>query len=190
MSADYWVLYRTSGVTSADGHNDAFSGWPAEGGQQACQDYGRRIYPWGLDSRMPSGGETVAVCVAGNVAGAMILGGRCASAPAPAIEEGETVLYGKSGTKILLDKDGNITLIPGGGAKVKLGDSVSGNLVPVALYTQLKTDFDALVAKYNSHTHQITNVQGGVATITSATTTASGSNLSTSVASSNVVAKK
>jgi len=80
---------------------------------------------------------------------------------------------------------GNATLEPGTAGKVYLGTAKPAEADPVALYTQLKADYDALVSKYNNHTHP---APGGTTFAVVAAFVAS--DLSASVASSNVQAKK
>ena len=93
----------------------------------------------------------------------------------------------KSGDLIIkIDKDGNITLIPHAGAKVRLGSGTPAQLDQVALYTQLKSDFDAFVATYNGHVHPGVTVGLG----STGTTPAAATSMSPSVGSANVVAKK
>lgn len=128
----YWALYRTSGQTSADGQNDSFQGPAAEAGAQPRAEYGRRMPPWGLDSRMPAGGEMIAVCAYGNTGQALIVGGRSGAYPAPAIDIGETVLYSLAvGCKVYLDKNGNVAINAGASKNVV----VNGGTLAVARET-------------------------------------------------------
>lgn len=87
---------------------------------------------------------------------------------------------------VVIDKDGHITIIPAAGAKVKLGSGTDAELDPVVLRSELKTQIGAIVGVINSHKHTGVTVGMGV----TGTTDTSASNVSDSIGSSNVVAKK
>lgn len=107
------------------------------------------------------------------------------------LKDGESAVYNaKSGTIVKLDVDGNVTIIPGAGAKVKLGDGDDADIDKVALFTALKSQFDTFVSTYNGHTHVYNNPAGPSAPAPTATPSATSGNLPNSVASSNVYAKK
>jgi len=105
-------------------------------------------------------------------------------------------VYADGNIRIQTSKDAcHVVAKPGSGGKVKLGDDVDASLDPVALYTQLKADFDAFVGKYNGHAHLAGSLLDSLGfPVTGATASvAAGSqaaNLSASVQSANVVAKK
>lgn len=122
------------------------------------------------------------------------------------LSEGDTVLYSSAHKEgivaiVRVYADGNIRIQtskdachviakPGTGGKVKLGDDADANLDPVVLYTQLKAEYDNLVSTYNNHSHVVPGITAGFASVTSNASLAVANNLSVSVASSNVVAKK
>lgn len=88
--------------------------------------------------------------------------------------------------------EGTISAVPASGKQVQLGSTASAELDFVALYTQLKADFDAFVSAYNGHVHlagTLANMAGPVTGATAATLSTA-SSLSPQAKSSNVVAKK
>lgn len=87
-------------------------------------------------------------------------------------------------------QSGDATLEPSATGKVYLGTATPAEADAVALYTQLKADFDAFVSRYNGHTHPVNGVQAGMATVTAAATTSPAGQLSPNVAAANVRAKK
>lgn len=109
------------------------------------------------------------------------------------LKEGESCLYcTKEGTTVWLKEDGSIEIVPGVGVMVKLGSANPADLDQLALYTQLKADFDSFVDTFNMHGHPAGGLSAGMTSVTGTTggTSLAANKLSSSVASSNVVAKK
>lgn len=163
-------------------------------GEIQTNEIAKHIQLYGFRSKPPVGCEVISlVCSGGSSQKVVVASDHSGLGPSD-LQSGEAAIYTKSGSTILLDKDGNVTIIPKSGAKVRLGSGTPAELDAVALYTQLKSDFDAFVAKYNGHTHavSVTGVMAGMATATgtAASTANTTSFLSTSVSSSNVQAKK
>ncbi len=191
-------LIHWSQVTSASDQQDLtyINSFVADedAGEQQTNEPVRHLQTFGFRSRPPVSSEIISVSVAGSGSQKVAIASDNMGLGPSDIKEGESVVYSQSGSTILLDKDGNVTIIPKSGAKVRLGSGTPAELDAVALYTQLKSDFDAFVAKYNGHTHavSVTGVMAGMATATgtAATSANTASFLSTSVASSNVQAKK
>jgi hypothetical protein len=71
---------------------------------------------------------------------------------------GQIDILGKSGAKVVIDKDGEVTVIPAAGKKVKLGDGTDANLEAVVLQAKLTARFDEFVSFYNNHRHTETGV--------------------------------
>lgn len=95
-------------------------------------------------------------------------------------------------SEVKVAADGTISAVPVDGKRVKLGSEQDAQLDYVALYTQLKADFDAFVQAYNLHVHPagtLANGGGPVVGVT-AVTLSTANPLSPTVSSSNVVAKK
>ena len=166
-----------------------------DGGEQQTNEPVRHLQTFGFRSRPPVNSEIVSVSVAGSGSQKVAIASDNMGLGPSDLKEGESVVYSQSGSTVLLDKDGNVTIIPKSGAKVRLGSGTPAELDAVALYTQLQSDFDAFVAKYNGHVHVVTgtaNLMTGAVAGTAAAPVAANqaAPLSTSVASSNVQAKK
>lgn len=95
-------------------------------------------------------------------------------------------------SEVKIAPDGTISAVPVDGKRVKLGSEQDAQLDFVALYTQLKAEFDAFVSKYNAHVHLAGTLANGAGPVTGAVaqTLSQANNLTNAVASSNVVAKK
>jgi phage gp45-like len=72
------------------------------------------VQQYGLTSMPPSGSPVVVVGLAGDAAGAMIIGSAHSSAPVT-LTDGQVAIWDKSGSMVLLDGKGNIDLNPAGG---------------------------------------------------------------------------
>lgn len=164
-------------------------------GDQSTTQTCRNMIGFGVRSAPVSGSECIVSAPRGGPVNATIVASDHLGYGPTDLEEGETVLFSvahHSGEVcfLKLNKDGDIVLVPKGGRKVKLGDDVDANLDPVALYTQLKADYDNFVSTYNGHSHILNGIQLGAGSKTSEVPGSLANNLSTSVRASNVVAKK
>lgn len=181
---------QTSRSTSL-GKNDECDGRGSQKGGVPV----RRVWPFGLRSVPPDGSEGIVLTINGGRRS----GGSCVLIAAENLKYGpdklsggETALYSQYDAVILLDKDGNITLVPKAGAKVKLGSGDNPDLDPVVLYSRLKTQYDGLVETFNMHGHPAGGLVAGMTPVTGVTggTTLSANKLTSDAGSSNVVAKK
>lgn len=103
---------------------------------------------------------------------------------------GQIEIVGRSGASVVIDKDGQVTVIPAAGKNVRLGSGVDADLSAVVIYESLKTQYDDLVTRVNNHTHTVPGVQAGMATLPTSTGTTAAQVLTSAAGSSNVVAKK
>ncbi len=161
--------------------------------EESSQQVVRKMQWFGFRSRPPEGSDTLVLGPRSSRGQRVLVACDHLQYGPTDLKDGEVTVFSQSGSIIKLDVDGNITLIPNEGAKVRIGSGASGQLDAVALYTQLKADFDAFVGKYNGHVHTVTgtaNLMSGAVTGSAAATVDSASTLSSSVASSNVQAKK
>ncbi len=86
-----------------------------------------RIGQYGLTSVPPSGSEVLIGQVGSNADHTVILGVDDSSRPHP-LTDGQTCLYDKSGTQILLNGDGSISITCAGGVTINGNLSISGNV--------------------------------------------------------------
>lgn len=95
-------------------------------------------------------------------------------------------------SQIQVADEGTISAVPASGKQVQLGSATASELDYVALYTQLKADFDAFVSAYNGHVHLAGSLanMGGPVVGSTASTLSTANSLGAQVKSSNVVAKK
>lgn len=183
-----WVT--TSRSTSL-GRNDECDGRGTQKGGVPV----RRIGSFGLRFVPPDGSEGIIVTINGGRrtggAAALIATENLKYGPQE-LKGGEVALYSQYDATILLDKDGNITVVPKAGAKVKLGTATDSDLDPVVLYQQLKTEFDGFVDTFNMHGHYAGALAAGMTPVTGTTagTTLSANHLTSAAGSSNVEAKK
>lgn len=186
--------YATIARSTAKGYD--FITKPEAGADEPDnQEQARRLQDFGLRSVPVAGSECAVIASRGGSSNRIIVASDNLKFGPLDLKEGEVCIYSKADTggalcRILLDVDGNVTVIPKAGAKVRLGDGDSANLDPVVLVTQLRTEFNAFVTKYNGHVHTVDGVQVGAGSVVSMITGNQASGLSMAVGSSNVLAKK
>lgn len=206
MSIDKWRILQVAGrlvkYAQLSALSDKFGfGYVSpppedpEQGDEPTQQRVRMMQWFGFRSRpVASGGEAVVVAPRGGTTNAVVVAADHMGYGPTDLAEGEVAVYDRSGSVIRLHTNGDVTVIPKAGAKVKLGDFVDANLDLVVLYTKLKTEFDAFVTHYNQHTHVPTGVLfdslGGLCTGSVLATPDQASPLTSAVGSSNVAVKK
>lgn len=180
------VLFSEVCRTSSDGESDAIKGPPADDPTEpTSQDECGRFYPWGFDARQPSGTFVATIAHLGG-SQTCIVGGKHPSHGPDYDDAGWSVCLHNEvpGTTVQLRTDGSIAVVPAAGQQVRIGSNQPAEVDPVVLFTQLKAEFDAFVAKFNSHAHVIT--PAGVMQPPAVPATP----LSSSCASVNVLVKK
>lgn len=185
----YFVDESTAGGASV---NDTVRGLPAAPPAKTASLRVRRMWPFGIRSRVPTGVEAVTVGPGGSETQKVMIAAESATYGPDNLNSGETAIYnvvdksdGSSICRIVLTRDGHQIHIPKNGAKVKLGSGTDAELDPVVLYSGLKREFDAFVRAYMLHKH--TSAAAGNPT---SVTDTPASNLTTAVQSENVLAKK
>lgn len=185
----YFVSKSTAGGASAD---DTVRSLPAAPPAKTGTLRVRRMWPFGIRSRVPEGVEAITVGPMGSETQKVMIAAESATYGPGDLDDGETAIYnvvdktdGSSICRIVLSRAGHQIHIPKNGAKVKLGSGTDADLDPIVLYTALKREFDAFVTKFNVHKHTSAGA-GNPTTVPDVLA----SNLTTSVQSDNVVAKK
>lgn len=120
--SDLWGMIRfgIGSVTSKDGQADAIGSTPGPLGSTKGQDQTARYYPWGFDSRSPTGGKRL--CIAPGGGSQLVqVGERNDKAPPDYADEGwTTILHNeRNDTWVKLRKDGGVQ-IAGKGALIEL----------------------------------------------------------------------
>lgn len=193
MDLKQWLLQRIAQVVAyglvtraTENGDDAMDG-RALGSQIPA----RRMGPWGVRGVPVLHAECIAISPDGAAGNKVIIAAEKMVRVASGLRyqygptdmtEGETALYDAAGSVVHLRADGSVTIVPKAGAKVKIGDAADVAVDPVVLFHQLKSDFDAFVAKYNAHGHPADNMPPPM--------TSFAAPLSAACASSNVHAKK
>jgi phage gp45-like len=180
-------LARTK-LATALGKSDQIEGR----GDSDTPDIARRMQPFGFRSVPVVGSEGVVLVINGGKrsggAAVLIASENLGYGPQEMVE-GETSLFSKFAAVIILDKDGNVTVVPKAGAKVKLGDASNANLDPVVLVTKLRQEYDEFVSTYNRHVHTVSGVTVGMASVVTALTPDTAQGLTTGIGSANVLGK-
>lgn len=122
------LKFHAYSANSADGTNDKIQGYQTEGSDEQQYDFdGRRVFPFGLRSRPPSGTFGVWIGLGGESGNGVIVAAESSRFGPSNLDDGEVALYNKvNGTLIKLDKNGAATMTDQGGAQVKLDGS--GNI--------------------------------------------------------------
>jgi hypothetical protein len=109
----------------------------------------QRYQLYGLTSEPPSGTECVVLAVNGGTTNRVAV----AELPqnVPAIEADEVLLWARAGQRVLLNKDGDVVVVPAAGRKVLLGSATGTD--PVVLKSELNTLLSTVRTWLNSHTH-------------------------------------
>ena len=113
----------------------------------------KRAQHYGLCSEPPNDGTCVAVAVAVGGGASNRVAVAEYSTNTPEIEEGEVVLWTKFGQRLLLNKDGDVIVIPAAGRKVLLGSATGTDLV--VLKSELNSQLSTLKTWLNGHTHPV-----------------------------------
>ena len=113
----------------------------------------KRAQHYGLCSEPPNDGTCVAVAVAVGGGASNRVAVAEYSTNTPEIEEGEVVLWTKAGQRVLLNKDGDVIVIPAAGRKVLLGSATGTD--PVVLKSELNSQLSTLKTWLNGHTHPV-----------------------------------
>jgi phage gp45-like len=116
----------------------------------------RRIWPFGLRSVPVQGSEGVVLVINGgrrSGGAAVLVGAENLKYGPQDLKEGETALYSQFDAIIRLDKDGNITIVPKSGAKVKEGSSADSELDQVVTKKDLNDQMKLIRKAMDEHTH-------------------------------------
>lgn len=153
----YFVSKSTAGGASA---SDTVRGLPAAPPAQTGTLRVRRMWPFGIRSRVPEGVEAITVGPMGSETQKVMIAAESATYGPGELQDGETAIYnvvdktdGSTICRIVLDASGHQVHIPKNGAKIKLGSGADADLDPVVLYTALKREFDAFVQAFLVHVH-------------------------------------
>lgn len=111
----------------------------------------KRGQHYGFCSEPPSDGTCVAVAVAVGGGASNRVAIAEYSTNTPEIEEGEVILWTKFGQRVLLNKDGDVVVVPATGRKVLLGSATGTD--PVVLKSELNSVLSTVKMWLNSHTH-------------------------------------
>lgn len=111
----------------------------------------QRYQLYGLTSEPPSGTECVVLAVNGGASNRVSV----AELPqnVPTIEADEVLLWAKAGQRILLNRDGDVVVVPAAGRKVLLGSATGTD--PVVLKSELNSVLSTVRTWLNSHTHPV-----------------------------------
>ena len=113
----------------------------------------KRGQHYGFCSEPPNDGTCVAVAVAVGGGASNRVAVAEYSTNTPEIEEGEVLLWAKAGQRVLLNKDGDVIVIPAAGRKVLLGSATGTD--PVVLKSELNSQLSTLKTWLNGHTHPV-----------------------------------
>lgn len=111
MRTDLWGMIRfgIGALTGKNGEGDKIGGTPGPIGSPKGQETAARYYPWGFDSRSPTGGKRL--CVAPNGGSNLAqVGERNDKAPPDYDDENWTAIFHneQAGTWVKLRKDGGV----------------------------------------------------------------------------------
>ncbi|EPJ1396490.1 TPA: phage baseplate assembly protein [Yersinia enterocolitica] len=144
-----------------------------------------RLAEFGFSSGLPAGSDVVIGFLGGDRSSAVIIGSNNQSYRHAGLNSGETVIYSQWGQYVKLTETGIIIEANGQPVTVNNASEVTVNAsVKVRLNTPLlevsgdivdnagsnNTTLKTLREAYNGHNHQLKNVQGGSATLTSEVT--------------------
>jgi len=111
----------------------------------------KRAQHYGLCSEPPNDGTCVAVAVAVGGGASNRVAVAEYSTNTPEIEVGEVMLWTKFGQRVLLNKDGDVVVVPAAGRKVLIGSATGTD--PVVLKSELNSVLSTVRTWLNSHTH-------------------------------------
>lgn len=131
----------------------------------------QRYQLYGLTSEPPSGTECIVLAVNGGASNRVAV----AELPpnVPAIEADEVLLWAKAGQRILLNRDGDVIVIPAAGRKVLLGSATGTD--PVVLKSELNSLLSTVRTWLNGHIHPTPSGASSAASTPIGTLSVSGS---------------
>jgi phage baseplate assembly protein V len=104
---------------------------------------------FGHQSHPPVGSEVIALFLGGNRDhGSIIATFNKSHTQQEELEEGETAMFDRSGSKVVIKADGSISITPSGGTV-----QINGNLVVTQDISDQKGSMQEIRDIYNSHTH-------------------------------------
>lgn len=128
------IKYGLYSRSTASGEGDAIRGYQTDGPDEQSYDFaGRRVFPFGIRSRPPSGTWGVWIGKGGRSGDGVIVGAESSRFGPSNLNDGEVAIYNKvTGCTILLDQNGNV-VINGGTLKVaRVSDPVNVGTLAVA----------------------------------------------------------
>lgn len=151
------VRYSTVAENSADGTTDKVAGHPGNPDEQATHEEARRFQAWGVRSRPPKGVEAIVLRVGGGATNGVQVAHESGKYGPTNLNDGEVAIYCKaSGTQIVLDQNGGITITGASGQNVNVNVSgggavnIAGSGHPMLLADVLLSDLQAFVSTMNT----------------------------------------
>lgn len=137
------VKYGAYTRSTASGEHDKISGYQTEGSDETPYDFeGRRVFPFGLRSRPPSGTWGVWVGRGGESGDGVIVGAESSRFGPNDLKDGEVAFYNKvTGTLIKLDENGAISITAAGGQLLTL----NGSTYSLPQWDDFATALDAFI---------------------------------------------
>lgn len=154
-------------------------------GPLEVRDATPRVAEFGFTSNPPSGSDAVGLFVAGDRSNGVVLGTNHQPSRPKGLQSGETMLYSQDGKFVYLTATGGISVFANGQPVNVTGATTvtinaSAEIIADTLVFKCtgdiidnyETNTDTMAgmrSKYNSHTHNVVEVQTGSSTITSTT---------------------
>lgn len=115
----------------------------------------QRYQLYGLTSEPPSGTECIVLAINGGASNRVSV----AELPqnVPAIEADEVLLWAKAGQRVLLNKDGDVIIVPKAGGSVILGNDTGSGTDKVVTESRLQAILDTI----KTHTHAVAGAVAG-----------------------------
>lgn len=141
------VKFHPYSANSADGTNDKIQGYQTEGSDEQSYDFdARRVFPFGLRSRPPSGTFGVWIGMGGESGNGVIIAAESSRFGPSALNDGEVALYNKiSNVGLLLDQNGAAIITDQHGGTVKI-DGTGAIVITDKNNGQIKIDGTGAIA--------------------------------------------
>lgn len=165
-----WVMSRLAMVVrkqlvrgrAAQGYysND---GYPSAPDEPESADVSQRFGIYGVAREIPDNCEVIVLAIHGASTNRVAVAERHPAEPE--IEQGEVLLWTTFGQRLLLNKDGDVVVLPAAGRSILLGDSSAAAVDKVVTASELRAILNTIKGHKHAETGTETAISGELATI-------------------------
>lgn len=131
-------------------------GYPSAPDEPESADVAQRFGIYGVAREIPDNCEVIVLAIHGCSTNRVAVAERHPNEPE--VEKGEVLLWTTFGQRLLLNKDGDVVVLPATGRDVRLGDSSAAAVDKVVTAGELRS----ILTSIKNHTHTETGTETGI----------------------------